>query len=115
MYSGEFHRALEHVLQTQDSTLSIHVETEVRCLTTALALVGIGLGVTAAPEYARTLAPHFGVRFLPLHGPSFERAFYVYRRQGQALSPVTVAFLASLRESLLPASRQRRGFGPDGA
>src|SRR5690606_17535140 len=52
LYSGEFSRALERALQAHDPGLSLAPVTEVAYLTTALALVGAGLGVTAAPEYA---------------------------------------------------------------
>lgn len=70
--------------------------TVVEHLTTALALTGQGGGVTTAPDYARALQADFRVRFIPLVDPEIERAFYIYKRNGQALSPAAREFLALL-------------------
>jgi DNA-binding transcriptional LysR family regulator len=70
--------------------------TVVEHLTTALALAGQGGGVTTAPDYARALQADFRVRFIPLVDPEIERAFYIYKRNGQALSPAAREFLALL-------------------
>lgn len=98
IYSGEFHRALERALAQHDPALSLRGASQVGYLTTALALVGQGLGVTAAPDYARALAPHFGVAFVALTAPAIERGFYLYQRRGEALPPAVEAFVAMLRD-----------------
>lgn len=100
VYSAEFTRHLERTLAEYDVQLGMERTTAVNHLTTALALSGRGLGLTAAPAYAQALAPHFGVRFLPMRGPSIDRAFFVYHRRGYPLSPATSAFVAMLRHVL---------------
>lgn len=97
IYSGEFHHALERALAQHDPALAIRGASEVGYLTTALALAGQGMGITAAPRYAQALAPHFGVRFLPLTEPVIERGFYLYRRKGEALPPAVQPFVELLR------------------
>ena len=54
--------------------------------------------VLVAPEYARSFADNFGVRFVPLRGPAVQREYFVYQRKGQSLSPAGAAFLALLRQ-----------------
>ena len=96
IYSGEFHRQLEQTLAEHDASLAIRGAAEVGYLTTALALVGKGMGVTAAPDYARSMAAHFGVRFVALMEPAINRGFYLYRRRRQALSPGATEFVKLL-------------------
>lgn len=64
-----------------------------RGLTTALAMVGAGHGLTAAPSYARIFADIFGVTFLPLPAPAGERGYYLYTRQKHDLSPAARTFV----------------------
>ena len=92
IYSGDFTRYVEQRLHEHDASLSMQTATEVRYLTTALALVGTGLGVALVPDYARTFAENFGVRFLPLRAPALNREFFVYQRRSLALSPAAEAF-----------------------
>jgi DNA-binding transcriptional LysR family regulator len=96
VYSGEFHRQLEQALAEHDPSLSLRGAAQAGYLTTALALVGQGMGVTAAPDYARAFAAHFGVRFVGLSGPAINRAFFLYRRHRQALSPGAMEFVRML-------------------
>ncbi len=111
VYSNEFFRQLEDTLHAQQKAMTFQVATQVTYLTTALALVGSGMGVTAAPLYVRTLAPHFNVHFVALREPVVERSFHVYHRARDALSPAVAAFMALLREqpgmAPVPAGRQR--------
>jgi len=97
IYSGEFHRALERALAQHDPALTLRGASQVGYLTTALALVGQGQGVTAAPDYAGAMAAHFGVAFVALEAPAIERGFYLYQRQGEAPPPAVQAFIALLR------------------
>ncbi|MBN8751195.1 HTH-type transcriptional activator CmpR [Xylophilus ampelinus] len=97
VYSGDFSRYVEQRLHEHDASLSMQTATEVRYLTTALALVGAGLGVAMVPDYARTFAGNFGIRFLALRSPALNREFFVYQRRSLALSPAAQAFAALLQ------------------
>ncbi len=98
VYSGDFSRYVEQRLQEHDTSLSMQTAAEVRYLTTALALVGAGLGVAMVPDYARTFAQNFGIRFLALRSPVLNREFFVYQRRSMALSPAAQAFAEMVRE-----------------
>ncbi|CAN5515837.1 LysR family transcriptional regulator [soil metagenome] len=98
IYSSEFNRHLERILQSHDASLSMQTAAEVGYLTTALALVGVGTGLAAVPDYARMFAGNFDVRFVPLHGPEIRRQFFIYQRRGMALSPAAEAFIAMMRK-----------------
>lgn len=105
LYSGEFNRHLERLLHAHDASLSIQTATEVDYLTTALALVGVGTGLAAVPDYCRLFAPNFDVRFVALRAPEIRRPYYIYQRRGLALSPAARAFADLLRR------RAARGVG----
>lgn len=98
VYSGDFSRYMERRLQEHDASLSMQTATEVGYLTTALALVGAGLGVASVPDYARGFATHFGLRFIALRAPALNREFFVYQRRAMALSPAAAAFVQMLRQ-----------------
>jgi DNA-binding transcriptional LysR family regulator len=98
VYSGDFSRYVEQRLHEHDASLSMQTATEVRYLTTALALVGAGLGVAMVPDYARTFATNFGIRFLALRSPALNREFFVYQRRSLTLSPAAQAFATLLQE-----------------
>lgn len=97
-YSNEFNRYLERSLHAHGHDFALNTVSDVGFLTTALALAGHGRGVLVAPEYARSFADNFGVRFVPLRGPAVQREYFVYQRKGQSLSPAGAAFLALLRQ-----------------
>lgn len=97
-YSNEFNRYLERCLHAHGHDFALNTVSDVGFLTTALALAGHGRGVLVAPEYARSFAGNFGVRFVPLRGPAVQREYFVYQRKGQSLSPAGAAFLALLRQ-----------------
>lgn len=108
VYSNDFNRYMEQRLQEHDASLTMQTSTEVRYLTTALALVGAGMGVAMVPDYARTFAQSFGIRFLALHAPVLNREFFLYQRRNLALSPAAEAFAAMLRaQSRAPALRAK--------
>ena len=96
VYSGDFSRYVEQRLREHDASLSMQTATEVGYLTTALSLVGAGIGVAAVPDYARGFADSFGIRFVALRAPALDREFFVYQRRGLALSPAAEAFAAML-------------------
>jgi len=91
-YSGDFNRFVEQLLHDHGVSLSMQTVTEVDYLTTALALVGNGLGVAAVPDYARHFASSFNLSLVPLKAPAIHREFFVYQRRGQTQSPAASAF-----------------------
>ncbi len=90
-YSEEFRSALDPMIHAPDTPPTASA-LRVRGLTTALALVGSGHGLTAAPSYASVLADVFGVDFRSFSGTPVLRRYYLYSRRAQALSPEAVAF-----------------------
>ena len=77
-------------------------EVRVNCLTTALAMVKAGHGLTAAPRYASVFEDQFDVVFRPLLGKDTGRLFCLYQRAGRSLSPAAASFveLVEQRSSL---------------
>jgi DNA-binding transcriptional LysR family regulator len=69
---------------------------EVTYMTTALAMVASGLGVTVCMPYAAPLVRLHGLRMLPLGAPVLTRRFFVYTREQRSLSPAAAAFIAFL-------------------
>ena len=96
-YSHEFGRHVERALHTHGHDFALNTASDVGFLTTAMALAGHGMGVLLAPEYARSFADNFGVRFVPLRAPAIQREYFVYQRKGQSLSPAAETFLDMLR------------------
>ena len=96
--SSEFKRYLESLLHAHDSSLSMQTAVEVKYLTTALSLVGVGTGLAVAPDYGRLFASNFNVRFIKLRAPEIHRRYYIYQRRGLALSPPAEAFVKLLRQ-----------------
>ncbi|MBN9042514.1 MAG: hypothetical protein BGP05_14185 [Rhizobiales bacterium 62-47] len=95
-YPSTFGDDIRTALWQQGRTQRLEDATVVEHLPTALALAGEGVGITTAPDYARALQKNFRVRFIPLVEPLIERAFYIYQRNGKALSPAARTFLALL-------------------
>lgn len=98
VYSGDFAHYIEQRLREHDASLSLQTGTEVRYLTTALALVGAGMGVATVPDYARAFADTFDVSFVGLRAPAIDREFYLYQKRGLALSPAAEAFATHLAQ-----------------
>jgi DNA-binding transcriptional LysR family regulator len=82
---------------------------EVSFMTTALAMVAAGLGLTVCMPYAAPLVRQHGLRMLPLGAPALTRRFLLYVREQRALSPAAEAFSAFLADFV--AARGLRG-GP---
>lgn len=80
--------------------------TQVTFMTTALALVRAGLGLTLCMPYARTLVEQYGLVMRPIGDPVVERAFWIFTRRGRALTPAAQEFLEFLQTRL----RQPGGF-----
>jgi DNA-binding transcriptional LysR family regulator len=76
--------------------LTLRPAHEVTYMTTALAMVASGLGVTVCMPYAAPLVRLHGLRMLPLDAPVLTRRFFVYTREQRSLSPAAAAFSAFL-------------------
>jgi len=66
---------------------------EVAFMTTALAMVSAGLGVTVCLPYAEPLVSLYKLRMRPLEEPVLTRRFFVYTRAGRSLSPAAESFI----------------------
>ena len=66
---------------------------EVTFMTTALAMVSAGLGVTVCLPYAAPLVKLHGLVLRPLDEPVLSRRFLVYTRPGRSLSPATESYI----------------------
>jgi len=71
---------------------------EVTFMTTALAMVAAGLGLTVCMPYAAPLVRQHGLRMLPLGAPALTRRFLLYVREQRALSPAAEAFSGFLAD-----------------
>ncbi|WP_118137832.1 LysR family transcriptional regulator [Oceanicella sp. SM1341] len=96
LYSDEFSAHMERLLRPAQPGFRLRRATEARYMTTALSLVGRGLGVTAAPRYVAPFAAGFGVAFVEMEAPVVQRSFCLYQRRGFSLSPAATAFLERL-------------------
>ncbi|SDE37710.1 transcriptional regulator, LysR family [Massilia sp. PDC64] len=76
--------------------LTLRPAHEVTYMTTALAMVASGLGITVCMPYAAPLVRLHGLRMLPLDAPVLTRRFFVYTREQRSLSPAAAAFIAFL-------------------
>ena len=65
---------------------------EVTFMTTALAMVNAGLGVTACLPYAEPMVKLYGLQMRQLHEPELTRKFFVYTKSARALSPAARSF-----------------------
>ncbi len=85
-----------------DAARDLHKEAfmQVTFMTTALALVRAGLGITLCIPYARSLVEQFGLVMRPLGDPVVERSFWVFTRKGRALSPAAQEFRTFLEGRL---------------
>jgi DNA-binding transcriptional LysR family regulator len=71
---------------------------EVTFMTTALAMVAAGLGLTVCMPYAAPLVRQHGLRMVPLGAPAITRRFLLYVREQRALSPAAEAFTGFLAD-----------------
>jgi DNA-binding transcriptional LysR family regulator len=80
----------------RDATL--RPEHEVTFMTTALAMVAAGLGVTVCMPYAAAEVRRHGLLTRPLVDPVLTRRFFIYTRGQRSLSPAADAFVAFLSD-----------------
>jgi DNA-binding transcriptional LysR family regulator len=77
--------------------LTVNPEFEVALITTALALVELGLGVSVLPTYALASSSPRRIVARPLSEPPITREITVIWRRGRSLAPAADEFLQRLR------------------
>lgn len=93
---GQFTEKLLQDLHVSFRELSLSPANEVTFMTTALAMVSAGLGITVCLPYAEPMVKLYGLQMRLLHDPELTRKFYVYTKNGRALSPAAHSFAAFL-------------------
>jgi DNA-binding transcriptional LysR family regulator len=94
--SPDYAMTMRSDLAHHSESLTLEPATYVTFITTALALVKSGKGVTAQPSHAEPLAAAYGLVVRALHGPSIERRICLLTPKDRELSPSTISFLQFL-------------------
>lgn len=89
---GEYTQMLRRDLQAAPAPLAFAPQKEVAFMTTALSMVGAGLGLTVCLPYARSLVNLYGLQIRPLGTPTVRRKFYLLARQDRVIPPAARAF-----------------------
>lgn len=95
---GQFTARLLRDMHASPGNLTLSPYNEVTFMTTALAMVGAGLGITVCLPYAEPMVKLYRLRMRLLHSPTLTRRFFVYARNGRSLSPAAESFMAFLFE-----------------
>ena len=90
---GQFTERLLDDMHATARAVSVRPAHEVTFMTTALAMVSAGLGVTVCLPYAAPLVAQYGLALRPLTEPVLTRRFLVYTRPGRSPSPAAEAFI----------------------
>ena len=90
---GQFTERLLDDMHTSLRETPIRPAHEVTFMTTALAMVSAGLGVTVCLPYAEPLVKLHGLVLRPLEEPVLTRRFFVYTRPGRSLSPAAESYI----------------------
>jgi DNA-binding transcriptional LysR family regulator len=93
---GQFTERLLRDLHASFREHSLKPANEVAFMTTALAMVGAGLGVTICLPYAAPMVAQYGLQMRLLHEPELTRRFLVHRKSGREPSPAAESFMAFL-------------------
>ncbi|MFZ4875313.1 LysR family transcriptional regulator [Janthinobacterium sp. Mn2066] len=93
---GQFTERLLRDMHGALRDLSLNPYNEVTFMTTALAMVSAGLGVTVCLPYAEAMVKLYKLQMRALHEPDLTRRFFVYTRTGRSLSPAAESFIAFL-------------------
>lgn len=86
----------ERLLREMRQPLSPH--NEVTFMTTALAMVAAGLGVTACLPYAAPMVRRYGLEMRPIAAPELTRKFFIYTKTSRSPSPAAQSFIGFLGE-----------------
>jgi DNA-binding transcriptional LysR family regulator len=93
---GQFTERLQADMSAMSALLrdvSLKPANEVTFMTTALAMVSAGLGITVCLPYAEPLVRLYKLHMRPLEEPQLTRRFFVYTRAGRSLSPAAQNFI----------------------
>lgn len=93
---GQFTERLLSDMHSSLRDVPLNPANEVTFMTTALAMVAAGLGVTVCLPYAKPLVALHQLHMRQLHEPELTRRFFVYRRANRSLSPAAESFIAFL-------------------
>jgi DNA-binding transcriptional LysR family regulator len=93
---GQFTERLLSDMHSALREVPLNPANEVTFMTTALAMVSAGLGVTVCLPYAEPLVRLHQLNMRQLHEPELTRRFFVYRRENRSLSPAAESFIAFL-------------------
>ncbi|WP_323073782.1 LysR family transcriptional regulator [Mycetohabitans endofungorum] len=80
--------------------LAAHISCEPTYMTTAVAMVRSGLGVTIVPRAAREVLAEPRLVVRPIAGDAFVRPIALVKMRGRTLPPVTERFVSALRRKL---------------
>jgi len=83
---------------TEAAGLAIKPAFEVSLITTALALVEVGLGASILPTYALAAARHYEVKATRLCNPVVSRDVVMIHATGRSLSPAAATFTTVVRD-----------------
>lgn len=87
---GQFTERLLRDMHLRDQSISPYHE--VTFMTTALAMVSAGLGITACLPYAAPMVELYGLRMRRLTAPDLTRKFFLYTKAARSPSPATERF-----------------------
>jgi DNA-binding transcriptional LysR family regulator len=90
---GQFTERLLADMGEAARDLTLKPAHEVTYMTTALAMVAAGLGITIGMPYAAPLVRLHGLQRVPLVDPVLTRRFFVYTRAQRSLTPAADAFI----------------------
>jgi DNA-binding transcriptional LysR family regulator len=93
---GQFTERLQGEMRSALRGVVLEPANEVTFMTTALAMVSAGLGVTVCLPYAEPLARLYRLVMRPLSEPELTRRFFIYTRAQRSLSPAAESFSAFL-------------------
>jgi DNA-binding transcriptional LysR family regulator len=93
---GQFTERLLSDMHGALRDLPLNPANEVTFMTTALAMVSAGLGVTVCLPYAEPMVKLYKLHMRLLHEPELTRRFFVYTRENRSLSPAAESFIAFL-------------------
>jgi DNA-binding transcriptional LysR family regulator len=90
---GQFTERLLADMQALLREVQLKPANEVTFMTTALAMVSAGLGITVCLPYAEPLVRLHRLHMRVLEEPRLTRRFFVYTRAGRSLSPAAESFI----------------------
>jgi DNA-binding transcriptional LysR family regulator len=102
---GQFTERLLADMQALLREVQLKPANEVTFMTTALAMVSAGLGITVCLPYAEPLVRLHQLHMRVLEEPRLTRRFFVYTRAGRSLSPAAESFI----DFLFPYVQGKRG------